>query len=115
MICTAICPGAGNLAEPSARSPLLRNLSRGLLAAVLSCMSFAATAQDTFNNFLEDLEVAMGALREELHVFADKRGDMVGNITIVDTGDEIDCRRMGSGGYSLPSIVEPDVIQFKKC
>jgi DNA topoisomerase-6 subunit A len=40
---------------------------------------------------------------------------MVGNITIVDKGDEIDCRRMGSGGYALPSIVEPDVIQFKKC
>jgi len=40
---------------------------------------------------------------------------MVGNITIVDKGDEIDCRRMGSGGYQMPSIVEPDVIQFKKC
>jgi DNA topoisomerase-6 subunit A len=59
--------------------------------------------------------VALGALREELHVFAENRGSMVGNITIVDKGDEIDCRRMGSGGYALPSIVEPDVIQFKKC
>ncbi len=54
-------------------------------------------------------------LREELHVFAEKRGAMVGNITIVDKGDEIDCRRMGSGGYAVPSIAEPDVIQFKKC
>jgi DNA topoisomerase-6 subunit A len=57
----------------------------------------------------------MGALREELHVYAKKRGTMVGNITITDTGDEIDCRRMGSGGYAVPSITEPDVIQFKKC
>src|ERR1700683_5172015 len=40
---------------------------------------------------------------------------MVGNITVVDNGDEIDCRRMGSGGYAVPSITEPDVIQFKKC
>lgn len=40
---------------------------------------------------------------------------MVGNITIVDRGDEINCRRMGSGGYSMPSIVEPDIIEFKKC
>ncbi len=63
---------------------------------------------------LEDLEVALGSLREELHLFADVRGAMVGNITIVDSGDEIDCRRMGSGGYAIPSIVEPDVIQFKK-
>ena len=39
---------------------------------------------------------------------------MVGNITVLDKGDEIDCRRMGSGGYAIPSITEPDVIQFKK-
>jgi DNA topoisomerase-6 subunit A len=64
---------------------------------------------------LEDLEVSLGALREELHLFAKKAGTMVGNITIVDSGDEIDCRRMGSGGYAIPSIVEPDVVQFKDC
>lgn len=64
---------------------------------------------------LEDLEVSLGSLREELHIFAKKAGTMVGNITLVDSGDEIDCRRMGSGGYAIPSIVEPDVIQFKKC
>jgi DNA topoisomerase VI subunit A len=68
--------------------------------------------QDESDPILEDLEVALGALREELHVFAENRGSMVGNITIVDKGDEIDCRRMGSGGYALPSIVEPDIIQF---
>ncbi|HEY7118103.1 MAG TPA: DNA topoisomerase IV subunit A [Tepidisphaeraceae bacterium] len=71
--------------------------------------------QDESDCILEDLEVAMGALREELHVYAKKRGTMVGNITIVDSGDEIDCRHMGSGGYAVPSITEPDVIQFKKC
>lgn len=64
---------------------------------------------------LEDLEVMLGSLREELHLFAKKAGTMVGNITIVDSGDEIDCRRMGSGGYAIPSIVEPDIVQFKKC
>jgi DNA topoisomerase-6 subunit A len=72
-------------------------------------------SQDESDCILEDLEVSMGALREELHVYAKKRGTMVGNITIVDSGDEIDCRRMGSGGYAVPSITEPDVIQFKKC
>ncbi|MBQ9371678.1 MAG: DNA topoisomerase IV subunit A [Thermoguttaceae bacterium] len=64
---------------------------------------------------IEDCEVLLEALREELHLFADKRGDMVGNITIVDSGDEIDCSKMGSGGYAIPSIVEPSVIQFKEC
>ncbi len=72
-------------------------------------------AQEESDPILEDLEVTLGALREELHIFAENRGSMVGNITIVDKGDEINCRKMGSGGYALPSIVEPDVIQFGKC
>ena len=86
-----------------------------------SLHTIAGTKEKTFNDqdesdpILEDLEVSVGALREELHVFAKKAGTMVGNITVVDTGDEIDCRRMGSGGYAIPSIVEPEVLQFKKC
>lgn len=81
----------------------------------------AGTKENTFDNqeesdpILEDLEVMLGALREELHVFADNRGQLVGNITIVDKGDEINARRMGSGGWGIPSIVEPDAIQFGKC
>jgi DNA topoisomerase-6 subunit A len=71
--------------------------------------------QDESDGILEDLEVALGSLREELHIYAKKRGTMVGNITIIDNGDEIDCRRMGTGGYAIPGIVEPDIIQFKKC
>lgn len=71
--------------------------------------------QDESDPILEDLEVSLGSLREELHVFAENRGAMVGNITLTDKGDDIDCRRMGSGGYAMPSIVEPDIIQFKKC
>jgi len=76
-------------------------------------------AQEESDPILEDLEVSLGALREELHVFAEPRGALVGNITLVDNGagraDEINCRAMGSGGYGIPSIVEPDVILFKKC
>jgi DNA topoisomerase-6 subunit A len=63
---------------------------------------------------IEDTEVLLDSLREELHLYADKRGDMVGNITLIDSGDEIDCSRMGSGGYAIPSIVEPEVIQFDR-
>ena len=64
---------------------------------------------------IEDLEVLLGALREELHLYAQTKGTMVGPITVVDQGDEIDCSRMGSGGYGIPSIVEPEVIVFKRC
>jgi DNA topoisomerase-6 subunit A len=71
--------------------------------------------QDECDPIIEDVEVMLNSLREELHLYAKKAGDMVGPIVLVDRGDEIDCSRMGSGGYGVPSIVEPDVIQFKKC
>ena len=79
------------------------------------------TKEKTFNDqgesdtILEDLEVALDGLCEELHVFAKKRGTMVGNITVVDNGDEINCRKMGTGGYAIPSICEPNIMQFKEC
>ncbi|MBX7165817.1 MAG: DNA topoisomerase IV subunit A [Pirellulales bacterium] len=71
--------------------------------------------QDECDPIIEDVEVTLNRLREELHVYAENRGAMVGPITLVDSGDEIDCSRMGSGGYSVPSIVEPNVVRFKKC
>ncbi|HEY4313017.1 MAG TPA: DNA topoisomerase IV subunit A [Pirellulales bacterium] len=71
--------------------------------------------QGESDTIIEDVEVTVNALREELHLYAEKRGDMVGPLVIEDKGDEIDCARMGSGGYGVPSIVEPDVIKFKKC
>jgi len=79
------------------------------------------TKEETFDDqadcdpIIEDLEVTLNSLREELHVYASNRGGLVGPLTLIDSGDEIDCARMGSGGYSIPSIVEPEVIQFVKC
>lgn len=87
----------------------------------ISKHTIKGTSEKTFNDqgecdpIIEDLEVALGALREELHVFAENRGSIAGNLTVVSKGDEIDLRRMGSGGYSVPSIVEPDEFQFRKC
>jgi DNA topoisomerase-6 subunit A len=71
--------------------------------------------QEESDTIIEDVEVTLESLREELHLYAQKRGEMVGQITIVDSGDEIDCTKMGSGGYGIPSIVEPERIQFKNC
>jgi len=71
--------------------------------------------QGECDNVIEDMEVLLNSLREELHLAAEGRGNMVGNITLIDNGDEIDCTRMGTGGYGIPSIVESNVIQFKKC
>jgi DNA topoisomerase-6 subunit A len=78
------------------------------------------TKQNTFEEqeesdpIIEDLEVAVDSLREELHLFATGRGSMVGPLTIRDSGDTIDLRRMGSGGWSVPSIVEDHVVQLGK-
>ena len=83
--------------------------------------TIAGTNEKTFDDqsesdpIIEDIEVALAALREELHVFADSKGAMIGEITLVDSGDTIDCTRLGTGGYAIPSIVEADVIRFKKC
>jgi len=71
--------------------------------------------QSDCDPIVEDVEVLLQSLREEMHLYADPKGGMVGNVTLTDSGDDIDLRRMGSGGYAVPSIVEPDVIQFKNC
>lgn len=87
----------------------------------LSKHDVSGTKEKTFNGqeesdpVIEDIEVTINALREELHVYASNRGNLVGPVTIVDDGNTLDCMRMGSAGYPVPSIVEPDVIQFKKC
>ncbi len=70
--------------------------------------------QDESDPIIEDLEVALDSLREELHLFASRKGSMVGPITIRDSGDTIDLRRMGSGGWAVPSIVEGNVIELLK-
>ena len=81
------------------------------------------TKEETFSEqsecdpVIEDSEVLLNALREELHLYAQTKGTMVGNIVINDTGNEINCAAMGRGGYGIPSIVEPDVVKLdrKKC
>lgn len=70
--------------------------------------------QSESDPIIEDIEVAVSALREELGVHAETKGAMVGPMTIVDNGDVINLANMGSGGWAVPSIVEPDVIEFRK-
>ncbi|MEM9353539.1 MAG: DNA topoisomerase IV subunit A [Planctomycetota bacterium] len=73
--------------------------------------------QNECDTIIEDSEVLLDSLREELHLYAENRGAMVGNITFTDKGDEINCAKMGSGGYAIPSICEPEIIKLdrKKC
>src|SRR6059058_2636062 len=71
--------------------------------------------QDESDPVIEDLEVTLEALREELHVRAENAGSVAGPLVLVDDGDRVDCARLGKGGYSVPSIVEPEFVQIKKC
>ena len=34
---------------------------------------------------------------------------------LVDDGDQVNCARLGKGGYSVPSIVEPEYIEIRRC
>ena len=93
----------------------LRSMYYKTLHTIAGTREKTFSGQEESDPIIEDLEVVMGSLREELHVFASERGKVVGNLTIIDSGDEIDLRRMGTGGYAIPSIVEPSVIRFGKC
>src|SRR5881409_4366269 len=64
--------------------------------------------QDESDPVIEDLEVSLAALREELHVRAENGGSVVGPLVLGDDGDRVDCAKLGKGGYSVPSIVEPE-------
>ena len=80
--------------------------------------TIADTKENTFEDQSEsdplivDLETMLGVLREELHLKADDKGTLIGNIVIEDSGDVIDCSKLGRSGLSIPSIVEH--YKFKK-
>jgi DNA topoisomerase-6 subunit A len=93
----------------------IRGLYYLLKHTIEGCKEETFDDQSDCDPVIEDVEVTLNALREELHVYASNRGSMVGNIILNDSGDEIDCSRMGSGGYSIPSIVEPEIMQFTQC
>jgi DNA topoisomerase-6 subunit A len=68
--------------------------------------------QDESDPLIVDLETTLGVLREELHLKADDKGTLIGKIQIEDSGDVIDCSKLGRSGLSIPSIVEH--YKFKK-
>ena len=71
--------------------------------------------QDESDPVIEDLEVSLEALREELHVRAENGGSVVGPLVLGDDGDRVDCAKLGKGGYSVPSIVEPEYVEIRRC
>ncbi|RME82778.1 MAG: DNA topoisomerase IV subunit A [Planctomycetota bacterium] len=78
------------------------------------------TKENTFDEqsesdpIIEDLEVTLEALREDLGLYAEPKGNMVGPLVIRDNGDRIDLSKVGSGGWGVPSIVENHTVEFLK-
>ena len=75
--------------------------------------TLAGSSENTFEDqnesdpIIEDLEVGIDALREELHLFANRRGlRRRASWSSNDAGDTIDLARMGRGGWGIPSICE---------
>jgi len=98
-------------------------VSRGKTASIRELYyqlkhAIADTKENTFEDQSEsdplivDLETTLSVLREELHLKADDKGTLIGNIIIEDSGDVIDCSKLGRSGLSIPSIVEH--YKFKK-
>ncbi len=83
--------------------------------------TIANTKEDTIDEQKEsdlaivDFEVALDTFRERLHLRAEPKGRMAGDLVVKDRVknkvDTIDLSRMGSGGWAVPSIVEQ--IEFK--
>ncbi len=66
--------------------------------------------QSESNALVEDLEVALGVKREDLHLTTDRKGVVAGPIKIKDTfaGEEniIDATKQGRSGWMIPSDVD---------
>ncbi len=75
------------------------------------------TEQSESNALIEDLEVALGIMREDLHLTTDRKGVVAGAMLVKDTfaGEEttIDCAKQGRSGWMIPSDVD-NGMEFKK-
>jgi DNA topoisomerase-6 subunit A len=69
--------------------------------------------QSESNPLIEDLEVALGIRREELHLNANRKGVLIGNMKVRDyfgkEEQEIDVSKLGRSGWGIPSDVDNDI------
>ena len=69
--------------------------------------------QSESNPLIEDLEVALNMKRENLHLNANRKGVLTGNMRILDSfGNErieIDTSKMGRSGWAIQSDVDNDI------
>jgi DNA topoisomerase-6 subunit A len=81
------------------------------------------TKENTFEDQTEsdsvivDLEHSVDTIREKLNLHANPKGTLYGDITIRDkvhNNDTFNCAKLGRGGWSIMSRMEPEEIEIKK-
>lgn len=82
------------------------------------CRFDSQSESDAVMDDIEALASLHGIAREQLRFFAESHGgSVVGELTVIDTDPashnevEIDCRKLGSGAYTIPNSVEH--LQFR--
>ncbi|MEM0359957.1 MAG: DNA topoisomerase IV subunit A [Candidatus Diapherotrites archaeon] len=82
------------------------------------------TNENTFEDQTEsdacivDLEHSVETIREKLNVHANPKGTLYGDITLVDkvhNNDKFNCLKLGRGGWSIMSRMEPNEIEIRDC
>ena len=97
----------------SSKSASIRELYYELKHTISGTKENTFEGQDESDPLIEDLETMLDALREHLHLKADSKGNLFGEVVIKDMGDTIDCSKLGKSGLSVPSIV--DDYEFVSC
>jgi len=81
------------------------------------------TKENTFDNqrdsdsCIVDLEHSVDTIREKLNIHANPKGTLYGDITLMDkkhNNDKFNCLKLGRGGWSIMSRMEPNEIEIKK-
>jgi meiotic recombination protein SPO11 len=58
------------------------------------------------DNTIDDIGPLLGTNRESTHIVASAKGTVLGRLVLEDSGDRIDCTRLGTGGWSITPFLD---------
>ncbi len=58
------------------------------------------------DNAIDDIGPLLGTNRESTHIVASAKGSVLGRVVLEDSGDRIDCTRLGTGGWSITPFLD---------
>ena len=58
------------------------------------------------DNAIDDIAPLLGTNRESTHIVASAKGTVLGRLVLEDSGDRIDCTRLGTGGWSITPFLD---------